>query len=326
MVFSRRKSNDGKPLRDDEKADTRSYLDGSFCSQCAAGPPSAKRQPPPYVRSLGPDERGDVEKNLVRKIDARLIPMIILMYIMNYLDRNNIAAARLGGLESDLDLVGNQYQTAVSILFVGYVLMQVPSNLYLNKVGKPSVYLPAAMVVWGVISGATAGAQNFDGIASVRFFLGFIEAAYFPGCLYFLSCWYTRRELGLRTALLSSGSLISGAFSGLIAAGITGNLDGSLGLRAWRWLFIIEGAITVIIATSAFFLLPDFPRTTTWLTDNEKELAVWRLDEDIGEDDWIDSQHQTFWGGMKLAALDIKMWILVSIILTCPGEANNQFV
>ena len=167
------------------------------------------------------------------------------------------------------------------------------------------------MVIWGVISAATAGVQNFAGIATVRFFLGFVEAAYFPGCLYYLSVWYTRKELGFRTALLFSGSLVSGAFSGLIAAGITDNLDGDLGLRAWRWLFIIEGVITVVIAVAAYFLLPDFPRTTPWLSDNEKELAVWRLDEDIGEDDWIGRQHQSFWGGMKMAALDVKMWILV---------------
>lgn len=164
----------------------------------------------------------------------------------------------------------------------------------------------------GVLSGATAGVQNFAGLASIRFFLGFVEAAYFPGCLYYLSCWYTRKELGFRTALLYSGSLISGAFSGLIAAGITGDMDGDLGLRAWRWLFIIEGAITVVIAVSAYWMLPDFPRTTKWLSEEEKELAIWRLVEDIGEDDWIDSQHQSFWGGMKLALLDIKMWILVS--------------
>jgi MFS family permease len=310
MMYSHGEFNNDKVLAEDGNSDPKAYLHGSFSSP-SAGTPSVKRQPPPYVRSLSPAERADVEKKLVRRIDLRLIPMIIIMYIMNYLDRNNIAAARLGGLEEDLDLVGNQYQTSVSILFVGYVLMQIPSNLYLNRVGKPSIYLPTAMVIWGVISGLTAAVQNFAGIASVRFFLGFIEAAYFPGCLYYLSCWYTRKELGFRTALLYSGSLISGAFSGLIAAGITGNLDGDLGLRAWRWLFIIEGAITVVIAVAAYFLLPDFPRTTRWLSDDEKELAVWRLDEDIGEDDWIDSQHQSFWGGMKLAALDIKMWILV---------------
>ena len=88
-------------------------------------------------------------------------------------------------------------------------------------------------MVWGVVSGATAGCHTYGGLVAVRFFLGFVEAAYFPGCLFFLSSWYTRKELALRTALLYSGSLISGAFSGLIAAGITAHMDGDRGLRAW---------------------------------------------------------------------------------------------
>ncbi len=134
-----------------------------------------------------------------------------------------------------------------------------------------------------------------------------------PGCLYYLSCWYTRSELGLRTAMLYSGALLSGAFSGLIAAGITLNMDGTRGLRAWRWLFIIEGAVTVVVAFASFFILPNFPRTTSWLTEEERQLAAWRLEEDIGQDDWIDSQHQTFLHGLKLAFTDVKMYILVSI-------------
>src|SRR5436309_12571972 len=109
------------------------------------------------------------------------------------------------------------------------------------------------MIDMGTISVITAAVQNFGGLLACRFFLGFIEAAYFPGCLFYLSSWYTRKELGFRTAVLYSGSLISGAFSGLIAAGITGNMDGARGLRAWRWLFIIEGAITVVVAATAYF-------------------------------------------------------------------------
>ena len=82
-------------------------------------------------------------------------------------------------------------------------------------------------------------------------------------------------------------------------------------ISAGRWLFIIEGVITIVIAFAAFFVLPNFPRTTTWLTENERQLAIWRLDEDIGEDDWIGSEQQSFFHGMKLAFADIKMWILV---------------
>ena len=247
------------------------------------------------------------------KLTQGVIKVLVLMYVMNYLDRNNIAAARLAGLEEELNLSSTQYLTALSILFVGYLLMQIPSNLFLNKLGKPALYLPTVMIIWGVISAATAGAQSFGGLIAIRFFLGFVEAAYFPGCLFFLSSWYTRKELGFRTAILYSGSLLSGAFSGLISAGITNGLDGAKGLRAWRWLFIIEGVITIVIAFAAYLVLPNFPRTTSWLTENERQLAIWRLDEDIGEDDWIGSEQQTFFHGMKLAFADVKMWILVII-------------
>lgn len=170
------------------------------------------------------------------------------------------------------------------------------------------------MIVWGIISASTAGVKNFGGLIAVRFFLGFVEAAYFPGCLYYLSCWYTRKELGLRTAMLYSGALISGAFSGLISAGITANLNGVRGIAAWQWLFIIEGVATVGIAFIAYFVIPNFPRTTSWLSEEERALAIWRLEEDIGEDDWTGSENQTFWQGAKLAFSDVKTYVLVSDI------------
>jgi len=157
--------------------------------------------------------------------------------------------------------------------------------------------------------------------------LGFVEAAYFPGCLYYLSCWYTRAELGFRTALFYSGALISGAFSGLIAAGIKAHMDGTRGLRAWRWLFIIEGVATVGIAIVSFFILPNFPRTTTWLTEEERALAVWRLEEDVGTDDWVGSGEQGFVEGLKLAFGDIKTYVLMVLLFgfVASGTVTNFF-
>lgn len=213
-------------------------------------------------------------------------------------------------------MTDTQYNTCVSILFAGYVLMQVPSNLFLAKFGKPSVYLSTVMIIWGAISAATAAAQSFGGMLAIRFCLGFVEAAYFPGCLFFLSSWYTRKELALRTAVLYAGSLLSGAFSGLIAAAITRNMDGLHGLSAWRWLFILEGVITIGVAAVAFFVLPDFPRTTRWLTEEERQLAVWRLQEDIGVDDWTSAEEQHPLNGFKMALADGKTWLLM-LILTC---------
>ncbi|KAJ1326714.1 MFS transporter ACS family allantoate permease [Microdochium nivale] len=286
-------------------------------------------QMPAILAAMTPEQRAEAEVRLRRRIDRRLMPMVIVMYILNYIDRNNIAAAKLAGLPEDLNLTRNssEFQTAVSILFVGYLLMQIPSNLFLNKIGKPAIYLPICMIVWGVISAATAGVKNFGGLIAIRFFLGFVEAAYFPGCLYYLSCWYTRKELGLRTAFLYSGALISGAFSGLIAAGIRGNMDGALGYRAWHWLFIIEGVATIVIAFGAFFVLPNFPRTTTWLSEEERALAIWRLEEDIGEDDWVGTSEQSFFQGAKLAFTDVKTYVLMVLVfcIVASGTVTNFF-
>jgi hypothetical protein len=98
-------------------------------------------------------------------------------------------------------------------------------------------------------------------------------------------------------------------------------------MRAWKWLFIIEGVITIAVAFVCFFILPNFPRTTSWLTEEEKALAVWRLEDDIGEDDWIDSEHQTFWKGAKMAFMDIKTYVLVwplSSQKSCVKFRTNQ--
>ncbi|KAI4722797.1 MFS transporter [Aureobasidium sp. EXF-10727] len=287
--------------------------------ETANTPGLTRTEAPEAVRNMSPEERAHAEKILVRKIDFRLMPMLVLMYILNYLDRNNIASARLAGLETDLALTSSQYETSVSILFVGYLLMQIPSNLFLNKLGKPALYLPAVMCVWGVISTCTAAVQSFGGLVAVRFVLA--------GCLFFLSSWYTRKELAFRSAVLYSGSLISGAFSGLIAAGILDGMQGHLGLSAWRWLFIIEGAITIGIAFIAFFVLPNFPRTTKWLSEEERQLAVWRLQEDIGMDDWVSSEGQSFWHGFKLAFTDIKTYVLMALLfgIVASGTVTNFF-
>jgi sugar phosphate permease len=124
-----------------------------------------------------------------------------------------------------------------------------------------------------------------------------------------------------------SGALISGAFSGLIAAGVKANIDYARGLRAWRWLFIIEGTMTVVIALISFFILPDFPRTTTWLTEEERALAIWRLEEDVGEDDWVDSKAQTFKEGARLAFSDIKTYVLLFLLfgIVAAGSVTNFF-
>ncbi|TPX15851.1 uncharacterized protein E0L32_000185 [Thyridium curvatum] len=285
------------------------------------------RELPPLLRDIPAEELEKMQRKLVRKLDLRLMAPLILMYIMNYLDRNAIAAAKISGIVEDLRLTDSQFQTCVSILFVGYILMQVPSNLVLNKIGRPAIYLPACMAVWGVLCACAGAVHNFGGLVAARFLLGFVEAAYFPGCMVCLTAWYTRKELAFRTALLYCGSLVSGAFSGLIAAGITHDLDGAMGLKAWRWLFIIEGAMTVALALCVFFVLPDFPVNTKWISPVERELATWRLYADVGEDDWIDSEHESLFTGLKQCVRDPKTYVTIPLIfgVVSSGTINSYF-
>lgn len=183
-----------------------------------------------------PDHRAKVEKSMKRKLDRRCA-LFVLRYIMNYLDRNNIAAARLKGLQHDLNLDNAQYATCLSILYVGYILMQVPSNILINRIQRPSIYITCAMVLWGALSVLSGITKDFGGMVATRFFLGFVEAAFLPGALLILSKWYTRKELAFRNAILYCGNLISNAFPALIGAGVLSNMQGVLGHAAWRWLF-----------------------------------------------------------------------------------------
>lgn len=175
---------------------------------------------------------------LLRKIDLHLLPFLIVMYLLNFLDRSNLAQARQGSLESDLGMKGTDFNLATSIFFVGYLLMQLPSNMLITRV-QPRVYLSTAMVLWGVVSTCNAAAHSFGALVAIRFCLGFVEAPFFPGAIFLMSSWYTRAELVRRIAWFYSGNALANMFGGLLAAGILGNLDGDMGLASWRWLFII---------------------------------------------------------------------------------------
>ncbi|RDW66652.1 putative major facilitator superfamily permease-4 [Coleophoma crateriformis] len=261
--------------------------------------------------SMSQEELRALEKKLVRKIDLHLILSLFGIFIFNILDRSNIASARLGGLQKDLKLTDTQYQTAVSIMFVGYLLGQIPSNLILTKV-NPSRYLSTAIFIWGGISLSTAGVQNFGGIFAIRFLIGFAESPFFAGALLLISSWYKPSEIAPRVALMYCGNTVANGFGGALAAGILSGLDGAHGVEGWRWLYIIEGAGTMLVGVGTFFFLPDFPRSgrKKWLTEKEQLFAEWRLAMSAnGEVDGSGNMKE----GFKDAITDPKVWLLVGI-------------
>lgn len=243
--------------------------------------------------------------------------------LASYLDRNALPNARVQGIEKDLGLEGNQFNICISVLFAGYLALQIPSNLLLTRV-RPSRYLPACMALWGIVSGCTALATGFQSLVVCRFFLGFLEAPFFPGAMFLLTNWYTPRELATRTGIMYAGSLLSNAFGGLVGAGIQYGLADVRGLHSWQWLFIIEGSATVAVSVASLFILPDFPSTTTWLSDQERAVAVHRISMTSGT---ADEERGSLLLGFKLALFDYKVWLLAAItILRNSAEALSAFV
>ncbi|RBQ74931.1 hypothetical protein FVER53590_13854 [Fusarium verticillioides] len=250
------------------------------------------------------------EIRLVRKLDFRIMPTLWAMYFLNYLDRNAIAQARLNGLEDHLGLKGTQYNTCISILFVGYLLMQIPSNMLISsKRVRPSLYMSICMMGWAIVSACTALVKDYRGLVVVRFFLGVAEAPFYPGALYLLAIFYTRKEIAMRLSILYSGNIFATSFSGLIAAATFGTIDGHHGLKGWQWLFIIEGVLTFVVGIIGIFTLGDSPLTTRWLTEEERQLAHDRMLRDtVGLEESKGAR-----AGFFQAIRDPRLWLFCFI-------------
>ncbi|KAL1617833.1 hypothetical protein SLS54_007614 [Diplodia seriata] len=242
---------------------------------------------------------------VVKKIDWYMLPILWLMYFMNFLDRNAMINGKLNSLSKDLGLKGTQYNTCVSILFVGYLAGQIPSNMILNRV-RPSWYMAGFSMAWSIVSLLTYLTHDYKTMLACRFILGIVEAPFYPGALYMLSMFYTRKELATRMSIFYTGNMLASAFSGLIAAGIFAGLEGKHGLAGWQWLFIIQGAISIGVSIAAFFLLPDAPLQTRWLTPTERQLAHNRIALDTTA---RRSAPTSVWAGLRSACSDWRTWV-----------------
>lgn len=195
------------------------------------------RSPDSASDRLGPTDDAR-DRALVRKLDFRLLPGVALLYLLSFLDRANIANARLVGLNTDVGLSDAQYLNGLTLFFVGYILLEVVWNVVLKRIG-PRLWLPTIGLVWGLVSTMQGLIQNkpgvsgFSGFYAVRFFLGLAEGGLFPGVVFYLSMWYKRNERQFRIALFFSMASLAGAFGGILAYGI-GFMDGVGGYRGWR--------------------------------------------------------------------------------------------
>ncbi|KAF3762654.1 hypothetical protein M406DRAFT_63504 [Cryphonectria parasitica EP155] len=219
----------------------------------------------------------EAEVKLCRKFDIRILPVLACMYLFNALDKGNLGNAKTDGLTDDLHFKSNQYNIIVSIFFVPYVLCAPPFAMLAKKYGAQRA-LPVMMLGFGSMTLFMAAAQNFGGVFTIRFLLGMAEGAFFPTVIYYLTTFYRRGELARRLALFYAASNIANAFSGLLAFGIFQIQNSTL--EAWRYLFLIEGAASVLFSVFAFWYLPKSASEAKFLSPEEKELAFFRIQTD----------------------------------------------
>lgn len=220
------------------------------------------------------------ERKLVTKIDLHVVPFLCIMYLLAFLDRVNIANANVFGLSKELNLVKTQYNNALVIFFVPYILLEIPSNIILKKL-KPRVWLSICMFGFGLVTMLQGLVQNYSGLLATRFFLGVFETGMFPGAFYLIGMWYRRNEAQKRYSFFFSSTTLAGAFGGLLASAI-GKMDGMRGYAGWRWIFILEGLLTCCVSFFLYFLLPCFPEEVKWLSEDERQYVQARLRIDQG--------------------------------------------
>ncbi|KAL6243467.1 hypothetical protein RBB50_009459 [Rhinocladiella similis] len=228
----------------------------------------------------------DAERHrlLRRKIDRHLMPICFWVYLINYLDRSNIGNAKILNSETgdsllqSLNMSPNGYAVTVTLFAIAYSIFDVPANIVLKRFFRPSLWFGSLFFLWGVLTLASGFQKTYPSAVVIRFFIGALEAGFYPGIVYYITFWYRQEERSFRIAFFSAGTTLSGAFGGCLAYGVA-LINRRAGLKGWQWLFVIEGLITILSTTLLFFLLPDYPSTSKWLEPEEKQFAIDRLDE-----------------------------------------------
>lgn len=198
---------------------------------------------------------------------------------------------------------GTDYNIALFIFFIPYILLEVPSNLILKKV-RPSIFLSSIMLGWGIVTMCQGLSESFAGLLVCRILIGILEAGFFPGCVYLISMFYKRHELQWRINLFFSASIVAGAFSGLLAYAMA-HMEGIGGYGGWRWIFILEGLATVVVSVASYFLVPDWPETAKFFKDDERTFWIRRLAVD-NEDTSMSHWDKTT---ARRVFTDVKIWL-----------------
>lgn len=236
-----------------------------------------------------------------RKVLLRLMPFLLLCYFVNYLDRSNIGIAGPNGMNEALGLTATMFGFASGVFFIGYVLLEVPSNLALHRFGA-RIWIARILVTWGIVASLTAFVQNATMLYALRFLLGIAEAGFTPGILLYLTYWFAQRDRAQAFAFFLVGIPLSSTIGSPLASWLVqGGHDLLFGLDGWRFMILITGLPAILLGIACLFLLPDRPADARWLTTEERAV----LEADLAEDGPAESHH-----GVRGVLGNPKVWLL----------------
>nr|POF12812.1 putative transporter [Quercus suber] len=225
---------------------------------------------------------GAAETRLRRKVDLRLCTIAGILCSLNLLDSGVISSASVTSMLSDLDLTGNRYSVSIFIFTIASIAVQLPATIAVRRVG-PRVWFAGSTFVFGLVTMCTAFVTTWREMIALRVLLGMATSGIYPGLSYLISSWYLRSEQQTRFALMQSGEVIILATGGIVNFGLN-QLDGRGGLAGWRYMFLVQGLITIVISLATYFVMVDFPdqahKSLWFLTPQEQKLAVLRIQRD----------------------------------------------
>jgi ACS family tartrate transporter-like MFS transporter len=252
----------------------------------------------------------DVARRTMRKIEWRLVPFCMVLFIVSFLDRINVGFAALQ-MNKALAIDSASFGAGVGLFFIGYFLFEVPSNLILRRVGA-RVWISRIVLCWGALTALhvlTAGVKSFF---LLRFLLGLAEAGFAPGLLYYFTLWFPQQYRGA----IMSRYLTASAIAIIIGAPFSTSLfhlDGVFGLSGWQWMFVVEGGLGVVLGVVTLFYLPDRPETARWLADDERAWLVATMRQQV--------QHVAGADAFRAALKDFRVWVL-TFMFFCFGISS----
>ncbi|MGU9855312.1 MFS transporter [Pseudomonas sp. LF245] len=228
--------------------------------------------------SAAPDTDSTLTR-AVSKVKSHVLPLFVVMFILNYIDRVNIGFVRTH-MEHDLGIGAAAYGFGAGLFFIGYALFEVPSNMLLQKVGA-RIWLTRIMFTWGIVATLMAFIQNETHFYILRFLLGVAEAGFFPGVIYYFTRWLPAAERGKAIAIFLSGSAVASLISGPLSGALL-QIEG-FGLHGWQWMFAIEGLASVALGFFVWFWLDSKPHDAQWMTREEQDALVNAIDREQRE-------------------------------------------